>query len=112
MIGTNANNGKHIGDYDHLRQSITDILTTPLGSRVMRRDYGSRLYELIDRPLNPSTFLDIQSATVEAILKWEPRYQVTSVQAKSVESGSITISLYGNYLPSGEQIKLDGIAIQ
>jgi phage baseplate assembly protein gpV len=38
----------------HLVQSCEDIVTTPLGTRVMRRDYGCLLAEL-DRPLNRAT---------------------------------------------------------
>jgi phage baseplate assembly protein W len=33
-----------------LRQSIADILSTPVGSRVMRRAHGSRLHELAHLP--------------------------------------------------------------
>nr|VFK47168.1 MAG: hypothetical protein BECKTC1821D_GA0114238_104214 [Candidatus Kentron sp. TC] len=40
MAGMSAFTGKHFSDIAHLRQSITDILTTPIGSRVMRREYG------------------------------------------------------------------------
>ncbi len=36
----------------HVIQSIEDILTTPIGQRVMRPTYGSFLFELIDQPLN------------------------------------------------------------
>jgi phage baseplate assembly protein W len=43
MIGLNAANGQALSGLDHLRQSIRDILTTRIGTRVMRRDYGSRL---------------------------------------------------------------------
>ena len=32
----------------HLNQSIADILTTPIGTRVMRPDYGSNIPRLID----------------------------------------------------------------
>lgn len=49
MIGMNAKTGKALGGVEHLKQSIRDIVTTPLGSRVMRRDYGCGLYELVDR---------------------------------------------------------------
>ncbi|MGL4827152.1 MAG: GPW/gp25 family protein, partial [Vibrionaceae bacterium] len=42
--------GYSISELQHIKQSIQDILTTPLGSRVMRRDYGSAIFELIDQP--------------------------------------------------------------
>ena len=52
MLGMNAHTGQSLSGLDHLRQSIADILSTPLNTRVMRRDYGSRLPELIDQPIN------------------------------------------------------------
>ncbi|MEW7978507.1 MAG: GPW/gp25 family protein [Candidatus Sedimenticola endophacoides] len=54
MQGMHAITGQHLAGEAHLRQSIIDILTTPLGTRVMRRDYGSRLFELVDAPINRS----------------------------------------------------------
>jgi phage baseplate assembly protein W len=51
MNGMDNLTGKSLADLAHLRQSIADILTTPIGSRVMRRDYGSRIFQRIDAPL-------------------------------------------------------------
>jgi len=55
MIGTNASTGRALEGTEHLVQSLADILGTPLGTRAMRRDYGSLLPELIDQPTNPAT---------------------------------------------------------
>lgn len=49
--GMSRDSGKELKGIDHLRQSITDILTTPVGTRVWRRDYGSRLPRLVTRLL-------------------------------------------------------------
>ncbi|MBB2777202.1 UNVERIFIED_ORG: phage baseplate assembly protein W, partial [Comamonas terrigena] len=38
--------GRRISGIDHVRQSVADILTTPLGSRLERRNYGSLLPSL------------------------------------------------------------------
>ena len=35
-----------------IQQSLQDIITTPIGSRVMRREYGSLIFELLDQPIN------------------------------------------------------------
>ena len=51
MNGINAHTGQALSGIDHLRQSIRDILTTRIGTRVMRRDYGSRLPTLVDNPM-------------------------------------------------------------
>lgn len=111
MDGTNATTGKPLGGLDHLRQSISDILGTPLGSRVMRRDYGSRLFRLVDAPSNRETITDIYAATAEALRNWEPRIKVTKVEIDSLVAGSISLTVYGNYLPDGQPITIDGIVI-
>jgi phage baseplate assembly protein W len=38
MRGMSRFTGRSLGGDAHLRQSVADILATPLGSRVMRRD--------------------------------------------------------------------------
>jgi uncharacterized protein len=79
MIGVNSTTGKALKGYDHLRQSIRDILKTPIGSRVMRRDYGSRIWDLVDAPINAETLAELHIATAEALDKWEPRILIESV---------------------------------
>ena len=111
MLGTDSTNGKALAGLDHLRQSIRDILTTPLGSRVMLRDYGSRLFDLVDAPLNQGTIMELYAATIEALIKWEPRIAVSAVQILSVVSGVVTLTILGTYLPEGKPITLDGIVL-
>ncbi len=61
-IGMNRETGRAITDADHIRQSCGDILRTPVGSRVMRRDYGSLLFSLIDMPQTDALRLQIMCA--------------------------------------------------
>ena len=111
MKGTDSATGKYLQGIDHLRQSIRDILTTPIGSRVMRREYGSRIYELVDAPMNRATLLELYVATAEALAQWEPRFLLTSVKATEASPGHIILSLQGEYRPTGETINLDGIEV-
>ena len=60
----NRETGGAIGDLDLISQSITDILTTRIGTRVMRREYGSLLPELVDHPFNDATRLRVYAAAV------------------------------------------------
>ncbi len=46
-LGMNSHTGLSISEPDHIRQSVRDILVTPVGSLVMRREYGSLLSALI-----------------------------------------------------------------
>ena len=39
----------------------------------MRRDYGSNLYRLIDRPISSGLLLQLSCACVMALKQWEPR---------------------------------------
>ncbi len=111
MKGIHNNSGKLLKGHAHLRQSITDILTTPLGSRVMRREYGSRLFELVDAPLNAATFAEIYAATAAALARWEPRLKLLHVAVTCVKDGQLTLDLVGEYLPDGKKIKLAGLVV-
>ena len=93
MIGMDRTTGRQIAGEDHLRQSITDILTTPIGSRVMRREYGSDLPALIDAPINSKTIVDVFQAAAEAIGRWEPRIRLRRVQVSAAEAGRMTLIL-------------------
>ena len=111
MIGTDATTGKHLAGLDHLRQSIRDILTTPVGSRVMRRDYGSRLPRLVDAPTNEATILDLFSATAVALARWEPRVELRRVSVANATPGRVELQLEARYLPDGAPITVDGIEV-
>ena len=54
MTGMSRIKGTSLSEKEHLQQSVADILTTPIGSRVMRRDYGSNIPFLIDHPISPA----------------------------------------------------------
>lgn len=94
MIGIEASSGKTLDGMAHLGQSIGDILMTPLGSRVMRRDYGSLLPELIDQPFNDATRMRLFGATALALMRWEPRIRLIRVQLFQGEGpGSYSLDL-------------------
>lgn len=112
MDGINAADGTRLAGIDHLRQSLRDILTTPVGTRVMRRDYGSRLFELVDAPINRGTILQLYAATAEAVKKWEPRFKLTRVRIASAAPGSVALDLTGEYLPDGKTVTVDGIVVR
>ncbi|HAV1790698.1 TPA: baseplate assembly protein [Enterobacter hormaechei subsp. steigerwaltii] len=94
-IGMSQDNGKAITDTDHLRQSVRDILLTPQGSRIARREYGSLLSELIDQPQNPALRLQVMSAVYMALSRWEPRLTLDSITINSSFDGSMVVELTG-----------------
>lgn len=112
MQGTDQTTGAPLAGLAHLKQSIRDILTTRLGTRVMRRDYGSELPGLVDRPMNDELRVDVFAATANALARWEPRLRLERVEITATAPGRLTLSLRGLYLPDGEEIFLEGIVVQ
>lgn len=107
MIGMSGSTGRTVTDRAHLAQSIADILTTPLGSRVMRREYGSQLADLIDWPLNNATKLQAYAATAMALMRWEPRIRLSSVQLSLGEAaGEAILDLDGTLTDTNEPLSL------
>lgn len=96
MIGMSRTTGAAISGDEHLAQSIGDIITTPLGSRLMRRDYGCLLFELIDRPANRATLLLATVAIAMALGRWEPRISVNRVEfSGDLASGQAEVTITG-----------------
>ncbi|HAT1528001.1 TPA: GPW/gp25 family protein [Morganella morganii] len=100
--GFNALTGRGITDIDHVRQSVRDILITPVGSRIARRTYGSLLFRLTDQPDNKAVRLQLISACYSALLRWEPRIQIQQLTISSPEKASIVIDLSGVYAATGQ----------
>ncbi|HFR8304758.1 TPA: GPW/gp25 family protein [Salmonella enterica] len=95
-IGMSRNDGQALADTDHLRQSVRDILLTPQGSRIARREYGSLLSALIDQPQNPALRLQIMSAVYVALNRWEPRLTLDSITINGNFDGSMVVELTGH----------------
>lgn len=64
---------------DRIKESVLQILNTPIGSRVMRRDFGSRLHELPFEVLDETTVSLVNHFIVDALVKWEKRITVVGV---------------------------------
>ncbi|NBJ32235.1 baseplate assembly protein [Serratia fonticola] len=104
-LGMNRNNGQAISDIEHIRQSVSDILITPVGSRIMRREYGSQLFSLLDQPQNPALNLQIMAAIYGAVLRWENRIILTAVNISADASGKMIVDLIGSRVDTGGRIQ-------
>jgi len=112
MLGMDKHTGTAISGDAHLAQSIGDILSTPLGSRVMRRDYGSLLFELIDRPLNGAIRMLMHAAVAIALARWEPRLKLTRVTLLGEpQDGQLTIRIEGRRTDLPEANRLQTLTI-
>lgn len=102
--GMNRNTGLGISDTEHISQSMRDILLTPVGSRVMRREYGSLLSALIDMPQNPALRLQIMVACYSAIQKWEPRIRLTAISFETGDAGEMYVDITGMRTDTGASV--------
>jgi len=67
---------------DDIVRAIHIILITPIGQRVMRSTFGSRLHELVFADINAETLGLAELYVKEALTLWEPRIEVLNVHSE------------------------------
>jgi len=97
--------GQPLSGVAHLVQSIEDILSTPLGSRRERPDYGSRIPRMVDQPVTAGWVAAVQSEAARALGRWEPRIRLQRVVLLSVLDGRPVFRVEGEY--QGESLMLE-----
>ena len=111
MQGMNAETGALLDGEAHLRQSIQRIIMTPVGTYPLQREFGSLVPYLIDKPMTDDTALQINTAIIDALYRWEPRIRTVEceLQTDEVSEGQISFSL--KVIWAGEQVTLDDILL-
>ncbi|MBN9056782.1 MAG: GPW/gp25 family protein [Rhizobiales bacterium] len=100
--GISAVTGRPLTDWEHTDQSIGKIIQTAVGSRVMRRTFGSDLPDLVDSKTIRKNILAVYSAAAAAIDTWEPRFRMRTGAVRSVGAdGKIGLVISGTYFPRG-----------
>jgi phage baseplate assembly protein W len=74
-----------------VHQAVRIVLGTDLGERVMRPDFGAGLRALVFEPLTATTRALIQHRVREALVRWEPRIDVTDVRVEPDTGASSTV---------------------
>jgi uncharacterized protein len=77
---------------DKLKENITHILLTGLQERVMRRDYGGGLRQLVHDPNNEALRAVARHQIAKAIQRHEPRIQLNSLELQ-VDGACLYIDL-------------------
>lgn len=80
-------------DNDLLRSSAKLLLTTAVGERLMRPDYGTRLRGLIFDPSDGFTRDAVQSEITRAFAEHEPRLAVVDVSVAGVGTRAVTVDV-------------------
>jgi phage baseplate assembly protein W len=76
-----------------IQEEIIRLLTTPLGSRVMRLEYGSELYKLRDRKFGTEWRLMAIKYTFEAINRYIERLRCRKVLFELQGDGKIKMKI-------------------
>lgn len=93
MAGIDALSGTQLDELADIRQSIADIIKTPVGTRVMRRAYGSQIMALVDSPANELGALRVIAAAADALARWEDRVEMKSARVRPDMDGGAVISV-------------------
>ena len=70
---------------DKLKENIIHILLTSVGERVMCRNYGGGLRDLVHDPNNDALRAIVQRQIAKSIGQWEPRVQLREVDVRQEE---------------------------
>jgi phage baseplate assembly protein W len=109
VSGMDRNTGRPIDGVARLQQSVRDILETPIGTRVMNREYGSRLFELLDSPVDDHFRVEVFAAVADAVRRWEPGFQLKRVRLVEVKDTGPVFDLEGVDVETGAYVTLESV---
>ena len=95
MTGMDAETGRVLDGEQHLRQSILTVLTTPVGTRAMLREFGAGVIESLGAPAAAASPA-VYAAAAEALGRWEPRLEVTRLAIREEADGHLVVRVEGD----------------
>ena len=70
-----------VSGVDDIRESLRILFSTALGERVMLPEYGCDLWRMVFRGLTTTLTTELKDMVEQAIVLWEPRIDLRSVNA-------------------------------
>lgn len=105
MAGIDRRTGAVIDNLASALQGVEVIFSTRLGERVMRREVGAGLIELIGQLLNADLMMVFQQLIIVAIDLWEPRFRVRRLlfegSVEEIRLGTARFGVEVDYRPKG-----------
>lgn len=105
MAGIDRHTGKIVDNLSSAFQGVEVTLTTRLESRLMRREFGGGVVELLGRAMVPSLFGLWQQLVATAIDLWEPRFSVRQVAVEGtveqIRTGTAGLHIEADFRPRG-----------
>jgi phage baseplate assembly protein W len=83
---------------EDLDRSIRVVLATAPGERVMRPQFGCRIWDLLFEPVNANTLGLMAQAVRESLAQWEPRVDVEDVVVIPDERDSALVRIDVSYV--------------
>jgi phage baseplate assembly protein W len=82
---------------DELDDSIRVVLLTAPGERLMRPQFGCRIWDLLFEPVNANLLGLIAQAVRDALAQWEPRIEVEDVRPVQDDDDSSLVQITITY---------------
>lgn len=82
---------------DELESSIRVVLATAPSERVMRSEFGCKIWDLLFEPINANTMGLMAQAVREALAQWEPRVEVENVDVLPDRDNSSLVNISVTY---------------
>lgn len=105
--GTDRKTGQLITGERYLWQRLSDVISTPIGSLVGRREFGSRLFEVIDRNVTESYFMDVFIRLAEAInnpANGLDDFRLSTMRIETPEAHHVELFIIGELQADGRLI--------
>lgn len=94
----------------YLRQRLADVINTPLGSLVGRRDFGSNIHEMVDKNVNRSFYMHCYMRLAEAInnkANGLEDFRLIEMQIERIDKGHFEFVITGELM--GANVVVEGI---
>lgn len=88
---------RRVSEIEDIAQSLTILLRTRPGERVMRPDYGCALDDLLFEPIDEGMFTFVKNLITNAVLYYEPRITLQEVNITTdpalIQEGRVLIEV-------------------
>lgn len=90
-----ASGGLAMSEYEeNIKDCVTTILGTKPGERQMLPEFGCRAHEMLFAPSSRSTATTIGQLVRRALERWEPRIEVSRVDAWPDPGGTVRVQVH------------------
>lgn len=88
---------KMVAEEEDIGESLRILLSTAPGERVMQPDYGCGLHAMVFETINESTVTELKDIIERAVLFFEPRISLDSIDIDTEESLEGKLKIQLNY---------------